>query len=194
MASVIRRSLDSRKELLYRLIGERKIIHSDRKGPNTASLLFAKSGFSSQSVWVNPKENQMRNARGCLQCKKLMNEKEVNINWKNWKKLGFTLDCKAKYFIYVALCRHCREFYFGQTTTPLHIRFNGHRSCYKTNNWKFNDSALSYHIYTNHSKNFYSKLLNFKIRIVRSCDAVLLVLDRLIDYTLYIRQKPTSSL
>ena len=37
MASVIRRFLDSRKELLHRLIGDRKIIISEQRGPNTAS-------------------------------------------------------------------------------------------------------------------------------------------------------------
>ena len=118
MASVIRRFLDSRKELLHRLIGDRKTIISDRRGPNTASLLFAKSGFSSQSVI--PKENQKCNARGSLLCQDLMNEKVVNINGLK-VKLDFTLDCKSKNCIYVALCRHFQEFYFGQTTTPLHM-------------------------------------------------------------------------
>ena len=182
MASVIRRFLDSRKEILHQLIGERKIIISERRGPNTASLLFAKSGFSSQSV--TPKENQRSNARGCLLCDNLMNDKFVNTNGLK-VKLDFTLNCKSKNCIYVALCRYCNDkaFYFGQTTTPLHIRFNGHRGCFKTNNFKFNDSALSHHIYTKHLENFDSKLLNFKIGIVRSCSAVLL--NRLEDYFIY---------
>ena len=65
-------------------------------------------------------------------------------------KLDFTSDCKSSNCIYLAVCRHCptREFYFGQTTNALHLRFNGHRSCFKTGNLKFNDSALSYHVYT----------------------------------------------
>ena len=45
MASAIRRFINSRKELLHRLIGERIIIISERRGPNTASLLYAKSRF-----------------------------------------------------------------------------------------------------------------------------------------------------
>ena len=48
---------------------------------------------------------------------------------------------------------------------------------------KFNDSAFSHHIYTKHLENFDSKLLNFKIGIVRSCSAVLL--NRLEDYFIY---------
>jgi hypothetical protein len=52
---------------------------------------------------------------------------------------------------------------------PLYIL--GHRGCFKTNNLKFNDSALSHHTYTKHLENFDSKLLNFKIGIVRSCSA-----------------------
>ena len=53
-------------------------------------------------------------------------------------------------YLFSSLQMHCptREFYFGQTTNALHLRFNGHRSCFKTENLKFNDSALSYHVYT----------------------------------------------
>ena len=40
MASVIQRFLDNRKELLHRLFGEMKIIISERRGPNTASLFL----------------------------------------------------------------------------------------------------------------------------------------------------------
>ena len=117
-------------------------------------------------------------------CDNLMSDKFVNINGLK-VKLDFTLDCKSKNCIYVALCRLCNDkaFYFGQTTTPLHIRFNGHRGCFKTNNLKFNDSALSHHIYTKHLENFDSKLLNYKIGIVRTCSAVLL--NRLEDYFIY---------
>ena len=114
-----------------------------------------------------------------------MNDKFVNINGLK-VKLDFTLDYKSKNCIYVAICRLCNKqaFYFGQTTTPLHTRFNGHRGCFKTNNLKFNnDSALSHHIYTKHLENFVSKLLNLKIGIVRSCSAVLL--NRLEDYFIY---------
>ena len=66
MAKFIRGFLESNKELLQRLIGDTKITISERRNPNTASLLFAKSGFS--SVPPAPKENQPCNARGCLIC------------------------------------------------------------------------------------------------------------------------------
>jgi hypothetical protein len=99
----------------------------------------------------------------------------ARILGERWN-LDFTLSCKSKNYIYVALCRHCNDkaFYFGQTTTPLHIRFNGHRGCFKINNSKFNDSAISHHIYTKHLENFHSKLLKLKIGIVQSCSAVLI--------------------
>jgi hypothetical protein len=47
MSKVMRGFLESNKELLQRLIGDTKMIISERRNPNTASLLFAKSGFSS---------------------------------------------------------------------------------------------------------------------------------------------------
>ena len=130
------------------------------RGPNTASLLFVKSGFLSQSV--NPKENQQCNARGCLLCNNLMNEKVVNINGLK-VKLEFTLDCKSRNCICVALCRYCQEFYFGQTTTPLHIRFNGHRSCFKHFHIIFIRTIWKTSIVENRIEQkikFYSKLLN----------------------------------
>ena len=109
-------------------------------------------------------------------------------------KLDFTLNCKSSNCIYLAVCRHCsdREFYFGQTTTALHIRFNGHRSCFKTENLKFNDSALSYHVYTAHLENFGEKLFNYKIGIVKSCNASLL--NRLEDKFIFSTKADTISL
>ena len=164
---------------------------SERRNPNTASLLFAKSGFS--SLISVPRENQRCNARGCLLCDNLLTEKLVNINGLK-VKLDFTLNCKFCNCIYLAVGRHCPngEFYFGQTTTALHLRFNGHRSCFKTENLKFNDSALSYHVYTSHLENFEDKLFNFKIGIVRACSANLL--NRLEDYFIFTSKADTISL
>ena len=156
---------------------------SERRSPNTASLLFAKSGFSSpQSA---PRNDQRCNARGCLLCDNLTSRKFVNINDLKIK-FDFNLDCKSTNCIYVAICRSCTdrtEFYIGQTTTAVHTRFNGHRSCFKVDNLKFNDSALSHYIYHKHVEHFPDKLRNFDIGIIRMCSADLL--NRLEDYFIY---------
>ena len=168
---------------LEQIIGNRKIAISERKSPNTASLLIAKSGFSSpQSA---PRNDQRCNARGCLLCDNLTSRKFVNINDLKIK-FDFNLDCKSTNCIYLAICRHCTdrtEFYIGQTTTAVHTRFNGHRSCFKVDNLKFNDSALSHHIYNKHVEHFPDKLRNFDIGIIRMCSADLL--NRLEDYFIY---------
>ena len=183
MAKTLRTFLESRKDELKQIIGDRKIMISERRGPNTASLLFAKSGFSSSRLTLN--SDQRCNARGCLLCDNLLTDKNVNINGLN-VKLDFTLNCKASCCIYLAICRHCTdrsEFYIGQTTTPMHIRFNGHRSGFKLDNFKFNDSALSHHVYNKHIDNFHDKLFNFDVGIIRMCSADLL--NRLEDYYIY---------
>jgi hypothetical protein len=153
MAKFIRGFLGSNKDLLHSLIRDTEIIISEQRNPDTASLLFAKSGFS--SVPPVPKENQRCNAICCRLCNNLITEKCVYTNGLK-EKLDFTLDCRSSNCIYLPVCRHfsTREFHFGQTTYALHLRFNGHRSCFKTEKSKFNDSALSYHVYTSHLESF----------------------------------------
>ena len=125
------------------------------------------------------------NARGCLLCDNLITVNNVNINGLK-VKLDFTLNCKSSNCVYLAICRHCsdrKEFYFGQTTTALHTRFNGHRACFKLDNFKYNDSALSDHVYNKHLDNFQDKLKNFDIGIVKMCSAD--SLSRLEDFYIY---------
>ena len=69
VTATLRNFLESRKDLLERIIGDRKIMISERRSPNTASLLFAKSGFSSTPQTLN--SDQRCNARGCLLCDNL---------------------------------------------------------------------------------------------------------------------------
>ena len=167
---------------------------SERRSPNTASLLFAKSSFSSTPQTLN--NDQRCNARGCLLCDNLLTDNMNTVNINGLKvKLVFTLNCKSSNCVYLAICRHCTdrpEFYFGQTTTAVHTRFNGHRGCFKVDNLKFNDSALSHHIYTKHIDNFNDKLRNFDIGSVRMCSADLL--NRLEDYFIYSSKADVISL
>ena len=192
MVKTLRDFLESKKDLLERITGDTKIMISERRSPNTASLLFAKSSFSSTPQTLN--NDQRCNARGCLLCDNLLTDNTVNINGLK-VKLVFTLNCKSSNCVYLAICRHCTdrpEFYFGQTTTAVHTRFNGHRGCFKVDNLKFNDSALSHHIYTKHIDNFNDKLRNFDIGIVRMCSADLL--NRLEDYFIYSSKADVISL
>ena len=70
MVKTLRDFLESKKDLLERIIGDRKIMISERRSPNTASLLFAKSSFSSTPQTLN--NDQRCNARGCILCDNLL--------------------------------------------------------------------------------------------------------------------------
>ena len=105
------------------------------------------------------------------------------------------LDCTSTNCIYLAICGHCTdrtEFYIGQTTTAVHTRFKGHSSCFKVDNLKFNNSALSYQIYDKHVENFPDKLRHFHIGLIRMCRADLVI--RLKDYFIHLTKADIISL
>ena len=192
MAKLLKNFLSSKQDLLQLLIGNKRIVISERRNPNTASLLFAKSAFSAITSVLG--SDQKCRARGCLTCNILTLDKCVNIN-DFIVKLDFSLDCKTDNCIYLAICIHCSipiEFYFGQTVNPAHIRFNGHRGCFKIENFKFDSSALSHHIFNKHPEHFPNKLNNFKFGIVKSCGPK--ALNRLEDYYIYTSKADTISL
>ena len=95
--------------------------------------------------------------------------------------------------MYIAVCKYCVcEFYIGQTINPAHIRFNGHRSCFKLNNFKYEQSALSQHIFDQHPDNFDQKLFNYNFGILKSCSPK--DLNRLEDFYVYITKADAISL
>ena len=128
---------------------------SERRNPTTASLLFAKSGFSAVDRPVKADQSCGSKA-GCLSCNVMKLTKYVTVN-DFCVKLDFSLDCKSENCVYLAICRHCINnlgFYFGKTSTAVHIRFNGHRGCFKIDNFKYEQSALSEHVYREHIEHF----------------------------------------
>ena len=150
---------------LHNVIGETKIIIAERRNPNTASLLFAKSSFSQSLRPMNSNQKCLHSK--CLTCDILNLPKNLKVN-DFPIKLDFTLNCKVTNCIYLAICKHCtnpNEFYFGQTSNALNERMSGHRSCFKSE--KFENSALSYHVYTKHLEHFDKNLENFNLGIVK---------------------------
>jgi hypothetical protein len=192
MVQILKTFLNSKKDLLQQLIGDKRIVISERRSPNTASLLFAKSGFSTVTSVIGT--DQKCRARGCMTCDLMTLEECVNINNVNIK-LDFSLNCKTDNCIYLTVCKHCNsviEFYFGQTVTAAHLRFNGHRNCFKIENCKYELSALSHHIFYKHLDHFPEKLKNFKFGIVRNSGPK--TLNRLEDYYIYTTKADTISL
>ena len=84
-------------------------------------------------------------------------------------RLDFSLNCKSENVIYIGICKICKEFlqcYFGQTCNAFHIRINGHRGCFKTDNFSYEKSAFSMHSYEEHLKSFIDKLYIYDLGII----------------------------
>ena len=108
-------------------------------------------------------------------------------------KLDFPLNCMSENCIYVAMCKFCNcEFYLGKTVNMVRTRFNGHRGCFKLENCKYTDSALSMHIYDVHLDKFGDKLNNFNMGIVKGVKPT--SLNRMEDFYIYTTKADTVSL
>ena len=178
-SSEIRKIVRSNQEMINYLFGkEVNIVVAERRSPNTASLLFAKSGFARELSIL--KESQRCSSKGCFTCDNIGIEKSIVLNGFH-VKLDFSLDCNTENVIYLYICKHCpdnKEFYFGQTNNCLRERANGHRAGFA--DAKYKKSAMSYHIWEEHRELFHQKLNNFKVGIVKSTSPDLL--DRTEDF------------
>jgi len=108
-------------------------------------------------------------------------------------RLDYRLNCKASNVIYLAVCVHCEpiQFYFGQTSTAVHTRMDGHRSSFNDIE-KFENSALSNHVFHEHLDRWDDKLANFRLGIVKEVSPRLL--DRTEDFYIYSTKAETQSL
>ena len=165
----VRKLINSLKPDILMLTGTDKIIIANRKNPNTSSLLYCKSSFSNILPKVN--SNQRCSAANCKSCNVLTLPKQFTYNDLK-VKLDFSLNCKSDNIIYVARCNICHsnngtQLYFGQTCNRFNVRLNGHRACFKTENFTFEKSALSMHIFSEHISNFDDKLSNFSFGVIQ---------------------------
>ena len=69
----------------------------------------------------------------CATCKTFQLEKQVTSNTtkRNYKTKNLTgenLNCHSQNVIYLLTCLCCNIQYVGETASPLHIRFNTHRT------------------------------------------------------------------
>ena len=180
-SSEIRRIVRDNQEMIDYLFGkEMKIVVAERRSPNTASLLFAKSGFAKEQFEVRDSQKCGSKGDRCYTCKNIGIEKSLMLN-DFPVKLDFRLNCNSENVIYLYICKHCpdnKEFYFGQTSNCLRERANGHRACFAEAKYKL--SAMSYHTWEAHRELFDNKLDNFKAGIVKSTPA--LQLDRSEDF------------
>ena len=180
-SSEIRKIVRNNKEMIDYLFGkEIKIVVAERRSPNTASLLFAKSGFAKEQFVVRSSQKCDSKGDRCYTCKDIGIGKSVVIN-DFPVKLDYRLNCNSESVIYLYICKHCpdnKEFYFGQTSNCLRERANGHRACFAETKYKL--SAMSFHTWEAHRELFHLKLDNFRAGIVKSTSAHML--DRSEDF------------
>ena len=111
-------------------------------------------------------------------------------------KLDSKSDCSSNGVIYIAICKICNDpcntgsFYLGQTVNSLMNRCNGHRECFKMP--KYEDSALSMHIYDKHPEHFPNKLLSFDFGVVKTVSPM--QLNRKEDYYIFMTDADTKGL
>ena len=124
MATHLKTFFIENSDLLKRIIGNQKIIISERKSPNMASLTFAKTSFSLEIKARNL--DQKCGTKKCLTCPLMNLPTQLTLN-KVPVKLDFSLNCMDENCIYVAICKICKfEFYLGKTFNMARTRFCGH--------------------------------------------------------------------
>ena len=176
----IRKIMKENQEIINYLFGkEIRVIVAERRNPNTASILFAKSAFA-QEICDDKDSQKCHSTSGCLTCPIMNLPKTVCVNGLT-VNLDFSLNCKTENVIYLFTCNLCpnnKEFYFGQTMNSLQERSNGHRSNFDQGTYK--KSALAFHIWEAHRDQFGKKLNNFTVGVVRS--TLPQMLDRAEDF------------
>ena len=184
--AAIKQHINRFNDDLQLLTGTSSVIFSCKRNSNTASLLFNKFGFAQLNRSF---ASQMCGATNCLSC--IL--KKPDLSWidilPNFTlKPSKSLNCKSDCVIYCAICKLCRDFYFGKTMNADHVRMNGHRDKFHID--KYDKSALAMHIFVDHPDAIGDSpaegLANYEVILVESTNAV--NLRRREDYYIWITQ------
>ena len=175
------------------MLGDVRVVISEKRHQNIASVLFQKSGFSKKRlpVLVSQKCNSSR----CFTRPTMELGKREVVNGQTIR-LDFRHTCASEEIIYLAKCKVCDDsesksnFYFGQSVKSLMKRCNGHRSSFKLS--KKDESALSMHVYDKHPEQFGDKLSNFNFGIVEQVPPA--KLNRVEDFYIFITKADTCAL
>lgn len=65
--------------------------------------------------------------RGCLTCK-VITSTSIFTCHSTGERIPIRMNCRSRNLIYIIQCGICNKQYVGQTSTPLHIPMNRHRS------------------------------------------------------------------
>ena len=181
------------RDKVQAMLGDVRVVISEKRHQNIASVLFQKSGFSKNRlpVLVSQKCNSSR----CFTRPTMELGKREAVNGQTIR-LDFRHTCASEEIIYLAKCKVCDDsesksnFYFGQSVNSLMKRCNGHRSSFKLS--KKDESALSMHVYDKHPEQFGDKLSNFNFGIVEQVPPA--KLNRVEDFYIFISKADTCAL
>ena len=177
----LKKLVHSMKDDIAALVGETRIIFALKRHESVKDNVVKNRALSRGTTGTNIStgrypETQACGGKGCKTCPLLFNSGEkVMVNGKE-VILDSKLSCKDKNVIYIAQCIVCAGnlggecSYFGQTSTEVRTRFNGHRSSFKINDVNsYTKSALSQHSFDTHPDKF--SLEYFKVGFVKQCKA-----------------------
>ena len=117
-----------------------------RRNANVGSMLFNKYGFAQTKSLKMSQKCGVTNCNSCVLKRSDCSMVDVDLNFTI--KPSKSLTCKSECVIYVAICKLCRDFYFGKTMSQDYTRMNGHRDKFQPD--RYDKSALAMHIYTDH--------------------------------------------
>ena len=149
---------------LINLIGPMKVVLSARGNPSTRSMLFKQKSFAS----IAPIPVSDHRCGSCKTCQVISNDTSFDLEGCVVKANKY-FTCRSDNVIYLAICRHCRDFYIGQTQNPLKDRVSGHRKCFSQNFIK--DSALAIHIDKDHPTFMHEKVNNFYFSVLHKFES-----------------------
>ena len=168
------------------LTGTDSIVFSMKRNSNVSSLLFNKYGFAQTRTVVASQKCGVGNCSACILKRSDCSYIDIEPNFTI--KPSKFLTCKSDCVIYVARCKICFDFYFGKTMSEEHVRMNGHRD--KFNPDKFDKSALSMHLFTDHPDRVdaipIGGLCNFEVVLLEGVNAM--DLRKREDYYIWITQ------
>ena len=179
------------KDDIAHLIGDTQVVVALKKHQSIERTVVKNRSLGGRDGGTNKgkRESQACGAGGCKTCPLMFKRSDrVSVNGKD-VLLDPALSCNDRNIIYLAQCTLCaqdkvaqgkvlcEDSYIGQTTTAARVRFNGHRSKFKTRDLGedeedtlYMESALSQHCHDKHPNNM--SLSVFKVGLVKSCKAV----------------------
>ena len=183
---LIKQHIFSFNEDIKLLTGTDSIVFSMRRNANVGSMLFNKYGFAQMKSLKVSQKCGVTNCNSCVLKRSDCSMIDVDPNFTI--KPSKSLTCKSECVIYVAICKLCRDFYFGKTMSEEHIRMNGHRDKFQPD--KYDKSALAMHIYTDHPDSIgetpFEGLGNYEVVLIETSSAE--ELRRREDYYIWITQ------